>query len=102
MGNSNSRNQKNRNSASSTKNGLKAAKKSGCRSPLLPKISSSKAKAAASAKALPKGGVYLESGRGYRGSVTVNGQRHRTRRHATRAAALRELNAIRGELMETL
>jgi hypothetical protein len=51
---------------------------------------------------LPKGGVSLEVGRGYRGAVTVNGKRHRTRRHATRAAAIRELNAIRGELMETL
>jgi hypothetical protein len=51
---------------------------------------------------LPKGGVSLESGRGYRGSVTVNGKRHRTRRHSTKSAALRELNAIRGELMEAL
>lgn len=51
---------------------------------------------------LPKGGVSLEVGRGYRGSVTVNGKRHRTRRHSTKTGALRELNAIRGELMETL
>ena len=50
----------------------------------------------------PKGGVSLEKNRGYRGSVTVNGQRYRTRRHATRTAALRELNTIRGELMEAL
>ena len=51
---------------------------------------------------LPKGGISLEAGRGYRGSVTVNGKRHRTRRHSTKSAALRELNAIRGELMEAL
>jgi len=53
-------------------------------------------------KALPKGGISLEEGRGFRGQVTVNGNRYRTRRHRTRTAALRELNAIRAELMETL
>lgn len=52
--------------------------------------------------ALPKGGVSLEAGRGYRGSITVNGKRHRTRRHSTKTAAIRELNVIRGELMEAL
>lgn len=51
---------------------------------------------------LPKGGVSLEIGRGYRGSVTVDGKRYRTRRHSTKKAALRELNNIRGELMEVL
>lgn len=51
---------------------------------------------------LPKGGVSLEIGKGYRGSVTVDGKRYRTRRHSTKKAALRELNNIRGELMEVL
>lgn len=51
---------------------------------------------------LPKGGVSLEVGRGYRGSITVDGRRYRTRHYATKRAALKELNTIRGELMEVL
>jgi len=53
-------------------------------------------------KSLPKGGVSLEIGRGFRGEVTVNGNRYRTRRYKSRTGALRELRAIRAELMETL
>ena len=50
------------------------------------------------AVSLPKGGVSLETGRGYRGSVTVQGRRHRTKRDGTRLGALRALNRLRGEL----
>lgn len=51
---------------------------------------------------LPKGGVSLEVGRGYRGTLTVNGKRYRTRRYRTRVGAQRELNSIRSDLMDTL
>jgi len=46
-----------------------------------------------------KGGISLEMGRGYRGSVNVNGKRHRTRHHASRSAAQRALNSLRRELL---
>lgn len=46
-----------------------------------------------------KGGVSLEIGKGYRGSITVNGKRYRTKRHQTRTGAQRELNALRRSVL---
>lgn len=53
----------------------------------------------AAATSISKGGVSLEAGRGYRGSVSVNGRRYRTRRHETKTAALRALNQLRANLV---
>lgn len=49
-----------------------------------------------------KGGVSLEIGRGYRGSVTLNGKRYRTKRHETRTAAQRELNALKRSVLSQI
>lgn len=46
-----------------------------------------------------KGGVSLEIGKGYRGSITVNGKRYRTKRHQTRTGAQRELNTLKRSVL---
>lgn len=52
---------------------------------------------------IPSGGVSFETKReAYRGSVTVNGVRHRTRYCNTRRAAVRELNLLRDQLLREL
>jgi hypothetical protein len=52
---------------------------------------------------IPSGGVSFETKReAYRGSVTVNGVRHRTRYCSTRRAAVRELNLLRDQLLREL
>lgn len=52
---------------------------------------------------IPMGGVSFETKReAYRGSVTVNGVRHRTRYCSSRKAAVRELNLLRDQLLREL
>lgn len=49
-----------------------------------------------------KGGVSLETGKGYRGSITLNGKRYRTKRHETQTAARRELNALKRSVLSQI
>lgn len=48
---------------------------------------------------IPGGGVSLESGRGFRGSVSINGVRSRTTYFKTRLGAVRALNRLKRELL---
>lgn len=52
---------------------------------------------------VPSGGVSFETRReSYRGSVTVNGIRYRTRYCSSRRSALRQLNLLRNRILEEL
>lgn len=52
---------------------------------------------------IPTGGVSFETQRNaYRGSVSVNGMRYRTKYYTSRSSALRALNQLRSQLAISL